>query len=83
MSKIENMLAIPLCLEYYRWTTTSYIDDDDDEPLKHDQKQPQRKLETLLVGDDLGILHKYDFTSENWHWCHFDAKKFKKDRETG
>ncbi len=27
-SKIENLLAIPLCLEYHRWNTVSFIDDD-------------------------------------------------------
>lgn len=29
------------------------------------------KFETLLMGDDLGICHKYDFTEENWHTCEF------------
>jgi hypothetical protein len=27
-SKIENLVAIPLCLEYHRWTTISFIDDE-------------------------------------------------------
>lgn len=86
VSKIENLLAIPLCLEYYRWTSTSYIDDEmvgEESKGKDDKGGQQRKLETLLMGDDLGVLHKYDFTMENWHWCHFDGKKFKKDPITG
>jgi len=83
-SKIENLLAIPLCLEYFRWTTTSYIDDDIviDVKNKDDKKENSRKkTETLLVGDDLGIITKYDFTQIDWHYCHFDAKKFKKDKD--
>ena len=27
-SKIENLLAVPLCLEYHPWSTSSFIDDD-------------------------------------------------------
>ena len=36
-------------------------------------KWPQNnegKLETLLVGDDLGICHMYNFSKE-WHFCEF------------
>jgi hypothetical protein len=29
------------------------------------------KLEVLLMGDDLGICHLYNFTSENWHTCEY------------
>jgi hypothetical protein len=29
------------------------------------------KLETLLVGDDLGICHMYNITSADWHYCEF------------
>lgn len=36
-------------------------------------------METLIVGDDLGLITKYDFTQADWHWCHFDPKKFKKN----
>lgn len=83
ISKIENLLAIPLCLEYYRWTSTSFIDEDIviEHKSKDDKDGGRKKLETLLVGDDLGVIHKYDFTMENWHWCHFDAKRFKKDEK--
>jgi actin-related protein len=37
-------------------------------------------FETLLWGDDLGIITMYKFMKESWHICSF--KKFKKpDRE--
>jgi len=32
-------------------------------------KNNDGKFETLLVGDDLGICNKYDFTSAEWHIC--------------
>jgi hypothetical protein len=28
-------------------------------------------LETLLVGDDLGFIHKYDFKDPSWHYCFY------------
>jgi len=54
-SRIEGLVGIPLCLEYYRWPESN-------------QKQ-DGKYETLLVGDDLGICKMYTFTSANWHMC--------------
>jgi len=82
-SKIENLLAIPLCLEYHRWTSISFIDDDivTEEKGKDEKSSGRQKLETLLVGDDLGIITKYDFTKTDWHYCHFDPKKFRKDEK--
>ena len=83
VSRIEGLLGVPLCMEYYHWKTTSYIDEEIviEEKECADEKAPDRvKKETLLVGDDLGIVIKYDFTMENWHWCHFnneDAKPSK------
>lgn len=83
VSRIEGLLGVPLCMEYYHWKTTSYIDEEIviEEKEGADEKAPDRvKKETLLVGDDLGIVIKYDFTMENWHWCHFnneDAKPSK------
>lgn len=61
------MLAIPISLEYHRWVTAVAIDDDfvteDKEKDKDKSKNTGRlKLETLLVGDDLGVITKYDFT---------------------
>lgn len=53
-SRIEGLVGIPLCMEYYAW-----------------DKNSEGKLETLLVGDDLGICHKYDFTKVDWHWCQY------------
>jgi len=54
-SRIEGLVGIPLCMEYYAWPP----------------KNSEGKLETLLVGDDLGICHKYDFTKTDWHWCQY------------
>jgi hypothetical protein len=86
VSRFENLLSIPLCLEYYEWKSTSFIDEDIviEEKSKDGKGQASRKkLETLLMGDDLGVLHKYDFTAVDWHWCHFDPKRFRKDKDTG
>ena len=41
-------------------------------------KNKENKLETLLVGDDLGICHMYNFTSLEWHYCEF--KRGSKDQ---
>lgn len=46
VSRIEDLVGIPLCMEYYRWPSHNIQDG---------------KLETLLVGDDLGICHMYNF----------------------
>ena len=54
-SRIEGLVGIPLCMEYYAWPP----------------KNNEGKLETLLVGDDLGVCHKYDFTKQDWHWCQY------------
>jgi len=53
-SRIEGLVGIPLCMEYYRWP-----------------KNKDGKFETLLVGDDLGICHSYNFTSNEWHMCEY------------
>jgi len=52
VSRIEGLVGIPLCMEYYRWP-----------------KNNDGKFETLLVGDDLGICHMYNFTTPDWHSC--------------
>jgi hypothetical protein len=54
VSRIENLVGIPLCLEYYQWP-----------------KNKENKIETLLVGDDLGICHMYNITSTEWHYCEY------------
>lgn len=54
VSRIENLVGVPLCLEYYAWP-----------------KNKDARLESLLVGDDLGICHLYNFTSSDWHYCEF------------
>ena len=61
VSRIENLVGIPLCIEYYRWP-----------------KNNEDKLETLLVGDDLGICHMYNITKVDWHYCEY--KRGSKDK---
>lgn len=72
ISKIENLDAIPLCLEYHQWTTNSYVTVNDSDDKKDEKNQNKLKLETLLVGDDLGMVVKYDFTETDWHYCYYD-----------
>ena len=43
-STIKDLVALPTCMEYYRWP-----------------EKTEGKIETLLVGDSLGNVHKYDF----------------------
>lgn len=62
VSRIEGLVGIPLCIEYYKWPK---------------DKKDDGKIETLLVGDDLGICHMWNFTKENWHTCQY--KKEMKD----
>ena len=54
VSRIENLVGVPLCLEYYPWP-----------------KNKDGRYETLLVGDDLGICHLYNFTEFEWHYCEY------------
>ena len=42
------------------------------EDKKDDKNQSKAKLETLLVGDDLGKCVKYDFTQTDWHYWFYD-----------
>jgi hypothetical protein len=44
----------------------------DNDDKKDDKTQGKQKLETLLVGDDLGMCVKYDFTETDWHYCFYD-----------
>ena len=55
VSRIEGLVGIPLCVEYYRWGS----------------KNNDGKCETLLVGDDLGICHMWNFTRADWHTCQY------------
>jgi len=35
-------------------------------------------VETLLVGDDLGFIHMYNFYDVNWHYCFYkDFRRLK------
>ena len=54
-STIKDLVALPTCMEYYRWP-----------------EKTEGKIETLLVGDSLGNVHKYDFKQDDWHICSYD-----------
>ena len=60
-SRIENLVAVPLCLEYYRKK-------EQDLPNKQRIDDKDKWQEKLLVGDDLGIISMYSF-EKNWHIC--------------
>ena len=62
-SRIEDLPAVPLCLEYVKH---SHI-----ESVVKNNSDEKKPLETLLWGDDLGIITKYDFTESNWHICQY------------
>jgi len=49
VSRIENMYAVPHCLEYYEMPKT------EDTQKKGSSDVEEKALEILLVGDDLGI----------------------------
>ena len=60
-SRIEGLAGIPLCLDYYKW------------PLNFEGKADNNDghLETVFVGDDLGKIDLYHFTSTDWHVCQY------------
>ena len=57
-SRIEGLVGIPLCLEYYRWP----------------ENNNDSKLETLLVGDDLGICHMYTLSQKTGTYANTSLK---------
>ena len=67
-SRLEDLLAVPTCMEYYRWP----------------EKNSDGKYETLLVGDSIGIITVYNFNKDGWHSCTYrmtaaDLQESKKD----
>lgn len=70
-SRIEDLPAVPLCLEYYKHNQVGV-----DAKKSSEEKKP---LETLLWGDDLGIITSYNFHETNWHICKYKGYT-KKDR---
>ena len=52
-SRIEDLPAVPLCLEYVKHNNVGL-----ESKKNSEEKKP---LETLLWGDDLGIITKYEF----------------------
>ena len=60
-SRIEGLVGVPHCLDYYEW------------PLTWEGKPDNVDgyFETLFVGNDLGIIDLYHFTSREWHVCHY------------
>lgn len=72
-SRIEDLPAVPLCLEYYKH---NYVGMD---AKKNTDDKDKKPLETLLWGDDLGIITMYNFTETNWHICKYKGYN-RKDR---
>ena len=72
-SRIEDLPAVPLCLEYIKYNTHGA-------DLKKNSDGEKKALETLIWGDDLGIITKYDFHETNWHICNYKDYS-KKDRK--
>lgn len=64
-SRIENLVGVPHCMDYFDWSTKNTPG----ESSKKKDTKDVEVLETLLVGDDLGIIHRYNFTSNDWHFC--------------
>jgi hypothetical protein len=62
-SRIENMVAVPLCLEYHRRK-----DQDAVGQTKKTSDDKDKWQEKLLIGDDLGIISMYSF-AKSWHIC--------------
>ena len=73
-SRIEDLPAVPLCLEYIKHNTFGM-----DLKKSSGPDGEKKALETLIWGDDLGIITKYDFHETNWHICNYKAYS-KKDR---
>lgn len=71
-SRIEDLPAVPLCLEYVKHNYSGH-----DAKKSSDEKKP---LETLLWGDDLGIITMYKFHETNWHICQYKDYT-RKDKE--
>ena len=67
LSRIEDLPAVPLCLEYVKHNNMGI-----DAKKVSEEKRP---IETLLWGDDLGILTMYDFLDTNWHICCYKGYK--------
>lgn len=66
-SRIEDLPAVPLCLEYVKHNH-----------VMHEAKksgEEEKPIETLLWGDDLGIITMYNFTKANWHICQHKGYK--------
>lgn len=57
--RIEDLVAVPLCLEYVKHSNIGL----------DSKKEGDRPLETLLWGDDLGIITMYNFMKNDWHIC--------------
>ena len=69
----DSLPAVPLCLEYVKHNHSGM----EASKKKGDEKPT---LETLLWGDDLGIITKYDFFQTDWHICQYKQYK-KQDRD--
>ena len=59
--RIEDLPAVPMCLEYVKHNY------DSSEAKKN--SNDRKPVESLLWGDDLGIITMYKFYDINWHIC--------------
>lgn len=60
-SRIEGLVGIPLCLDYFKWPLNFEGNADNNDGF----------LETVFVGDDFGKIDLYHFTSVDWHVCQY------------
>ena len=56
VQRIEDLVAVPLCLEYVKHKTIGL-------DVANERDKP---IETLLWGDDLGIITMYNFMTTDW-----------------
>ena len=67
-SRIENLLGVPKCMEYVECAGASTA------KKGQDKTKPGYKaqiVERLLIGDDLGFIHMYNFEDTDWHICYY------------
>ena len=63
ISRIEDLPAVPMCLEYVKHNYSAH------EAKKNGNDR--KPIESLLWGDDLGIITMYKFYDTNWHICQY------------
>jgi len=61
---------MPHCMEYVQWPEVPGMSNKKRGDNEKDDA-PKHKVETLLMGDDLGFIHMYNMTDVNWHYCFY------------